>query len=188
MLTLPLGSKAATKMGVGTRLNTQECFCLQPWTVITNSTVWCLNVGVHGCVWREQATKAVALPPTAMVFVSVEKEQERARARGYKSLHRAQVHCIPLIHLASAIPEKNTKDRRGRERESKTPQHNPCCGGAPLWLDRMAIAQVRLRQAAVKGHGNMCSCALLGGSWSGCWLWPVECWSSPFQWLYKVAG
>ncbi len=25
-------------------------------------------------------------------------------------------------------------------------------------------------------------------SWSGCWLWPVECWSTPLQWLCEVAG
>ncbi len=22
----------------------------------------------------------------------------------------------------------------------------------------------------------------------GCWLWPVECWSTPFRWLCEVAG
>ncbi len=25
-------------------------------------------------------------------------------------------------------------------------------------------------------------------SWSGCWLWPVESWSTPLQWLCEVAG
>lgn len=25
-------------------------------------------------------------------------------------------------------------------------------------------------------------------SWSGCWLWPVECLSTPLQWFLKVAG
>ncbi len=24
--------------------------------------------------------------------------------------------------------------------------------------------------------------------WSGCWLWPVEYWSTPLQWLCEVAG
>jgi len=25
-------------------------------------------------------------------------------------------------------------------------------------------------------------------SWSGCLLWPLECWSTPLQWLCKVIG
>ncbi len=25
-------------------------------------------------------------------------------------------------------------------------------------------------------------------SWSGCWLWPVECWSTPLLWLCEAAG
>ena len=25
-------------------------------------------------------------------------------------------------------------------------------------------------------------------SWSGCWLWPVECYPNPLQWLFEVAG
>ncbi len=29
---------------------------------------------------------------------------------------------------------------------------------------------------------------LLTLSWSGCWLWPVECWSTPLQWLCEVSG
>ncbi len=24
--------------------------------------------------------------------------------------------------------------------------------------------------------------------WSGCWFWPMECWSTPLQWLCEVAG
>ncbi len=79
----------------------------------------------------------------------------------------------------------------------------------------MIIAQVCLRLATIKGHSKMCSFTVLGGSrgvrkpvsiwcdhhlphavphisftqsWSGCWLWPVVCCSTPLQWLCEVAG
>ncbi len=59
----------------------------------------------------------------------------------------------------------------------------------------MIIAQVCLRLATIKSYSKMCSFNVLGGpvgsenqSVSGCWLWPVECWSTPLQWLCEVAG
>ncbi len=86
------------------------------------------------------------------------------------------------------------------------------CGISRCWLDSMIIAQVCLRLATIKGHSKMCSFSVLGGSKnqsvSGvtticltqcnispshrvdqvCWLWPVECWSTPLQWLCEVTG
>ncbi len=75
----------------------------------------------------------------------------------------------------------------------------------------MTIAQVCLRLATIKGHSKMCSFTVWGRgpktsqylvwppfascsathyllSCSGCWLWPVECWSTPLQWMCEVAG
>ncbi len=86
------------------------------------------------------------------------------------------------------------------------------CGISRCWLDSKIIAQVCLRLATIKGHSKMCSFTVLGGSKnqsvSGvtticltqcntspshrvdqvCWLWPVECWSTPLQWLCEVTG
>ncbi len=89
------------------------------------------------------------------------------------------------------------------------------CGISRCWLESMITAQVCLRLATIKGHSKMCSFTVLLGSggvrkpvsiwcdyhlphteqhisfaysWSGCWLWPVECWSTPLQWLCGVAG